>query len=144
MEQMFTGGVAFGGTFNGNPLSLAGADVCLTELARDNGAALQHAKRMGEMLMSGILRMAAQSGLPLQVTGFGTAFTLHFTGREQLRDYRDTFDDDQMLLRRFLHGALSAGVNLVPDGRFYVSAAHSQRDIEETLEKLAPVLENLK
>ena len=33
MEQMFHGGVVFGGTFNGNPLSLAGAAVCLDELA---------------------------------------------------------------------------------------------------------------
>ncbi|MEJ7608269.1 MAG: aminotransferase class III-fold pyridoxal phosphate-dependent enzyme [Bryobacteraceae bacterium] len=33
MEQMFTSGVVFGGTFNGNPLSLAAADFCLTELS---------------------------------------------------------------------------------------------------------------
>ena len=31
MEQMFTGGVDFGGTFNGNPFSLAAADVCLAD-----------------------------------------------------------------------------------------------------------------
>ena len=41
MEQMFKGGVVFGGTFNGNPLSLAGADACLGELSRDGGAALK-------------------------------------------------------------------------------------------------------
>jgi glutamate-1-semialdehyde 2,1-aminomutase len=143
MEQMFTGGVSFGGTFNGNPFSLAGADVCLTELAKDSGAALEQANQRGGKLMDGIRGFAAEYGIPLQVTGFGTAFTLHFTKREQLRDYRDTLEDDQQLLQRFLHGALSEGVNVVPDGRFYVSAAHSERDIEETLEKVGRVLQKL-
>ena len=93
--------------------------------------------------MDGIRRLGSESGIGLQVTGFGTAFSVHFTAREQLRDYRDTFDDDQQLLQRFLKGALSEGLNLVPDGRFYVSAAHAEPDIEETLDKLGTVFQGL-
>ena len=37
MEQMFTGGVVFGGSYNGNPTSLAGADAALEVLARNDG-----------------------------------------------------------------------------------------------------------
>jgi glutamate-1-semialdehyde 2,1-aminomutase len=143
MEQMFCGGVVFGGTFNGNPFSLAGASVCLEELARDDGAALHHANRMGEQLQQGIRDLARQHGIKMQVTGFGAAFYLHFTSLENLHDYRDTLKDDQQLLQRFLHAALAEGVILVPDGRVYVSAAHTPGDVEETIDKLGRVFSSL-
>ena len=94
MEQMFTGGVVFGGTFNGNPLSLTGADACLTELARDNGAALIHANCTGEKIRAGLRELARKHRIPLQVTGFGAAFFLHFNSNEDILDYRDTLTDD--------------------------------------------------
>ena len=73
---------------------------------------------------------------PLQVTGFGAAFYLHFTSQNVLRDYRDTLGDDRDLLQRFLYAALSEGVIIVPDGRLYVSTAHTEEDVSETLQKL--------
>ena len=136
MELMFTGDVAFGGTFNGNPLSLAGADACLRELSRDDGAALRHANQVGAELMEAIRQLGERYGAPLRVTGVGTAFYLHFTQREDLEHYRDTLDDDREMLSRFLRLALDEGVILVPDGRVYVSAAHTRADIDETIDRL--------
>ena len=133
LDQMFTGGVAFGGTFNGNPLSLAAARATLTELARDDGALLAQANRLGIDLMNGLCEAAHKHGLPLQLTGFGAAFALHFNARTELRNYRDTLDDDAALLQRVLAAALAEGIHLIPDGRLYVSAAHTPRDIEETV-----------
>jgi glutamate-1-semialdehyde 2,1-aminomutase len=133
LDRMFTGGVAFGGTFNGNPLSLAAANATLTELARDKGALLAQANRLGRDLMDGLREAAGKHGLPLQLTGFGAAFSLHFTTRTELRNYRDTLDDDAVLLQRVLAAALAEGVHLIPDGRLYVSAAHTPADIAETV-----------
>jgi glutamate-1-semialdehyde 2,1-aminomutase len=133
MEQLHGAGVAFGGTFNGNPLSLAIADATLEELARDGGAALVQANRAGQSLMEGIRDLGRRHALPVLVTGFGAAFTVHFTRRTELRDYRDTLDDDAELLDRFLRGALQEGVYVLPDGRFYVSAVHTAADVDETL-----------
>ena len=143
MEQMFTGGVVFGGTFNGNPLSLAGAEACLAELSRDGGAALKWANRMGRRLMVGIEDLARSNRVPAKVTGFGAAFYLHFTQRAELQDYRDTFEDNREMLQRFLHLALAEGVIVVPDGRFYVSTAHTEADVSQTLEKLDNVFRAL-
>jgi glutamate-1-semialdehyde 2,1-aminomutase len=142
LEQMFTSGVAFGGTFNGNPLSLAAADVCLSELSRDGGEALCRANRVGNRIKTELPRLAKDAGLSLRTTGFGTAFCLHFTERDTLVDYRDTFDDDREKLNRFLRAALSEGVMLVPDGRMYVSTAHSDEDAKLTLERLARAFSN--
>lgn len=140
MEQMFTSGVVFGGTFNGNPLSLAAADFCLSELSRDGGEALCRANRVGDRIKSELPRLAQSAGLALSTTGFGTAFCLHFTQREALVDYRDTFEDDRELLNRFLRAALCEGVIIVPDGRMYVSTAHTEQDADVTLERLGRAL----
>jgi glutamate-1-semialdehyde 2,1-aminomutase len=133
MEQMFTRGVVFGGSFNGNPTSLTGANAALEELARDGGAALEHANRTGEELRTGLQNLAREQNIPLQVTGFGAALCLHFTSRNELWEYRDILGDDVERLRRFLFLIMEEGVILVPDGRMYVSTVHDDRDVEETL-----------
>ena len=140
LMQMYDG-VAFGGSFNGNPVSLASANATLTELARDNGAGLAHAHRMGERLIDGIRRMAP---VPIVVSGFGAAFAIHFINRTELRDYRDTLADDAGLLRRILYRALEQGLHLVPDGRMYVSTAHTDGDIDDTLARLEAALSGLR
>jgi len=132
MEQMFGGGVSFGGTFNGNPVSLAAADAALGELSRNGGALLMQANGRGRKLISGIEGAARRHGIPVMITGFGSAMSLHFTGRTELHDYRDTWDDDRERLQLVLRRAMEEGLHLVPDGRLYVSAAHTDEDIDAT------------
>jgi glutamate-1-semialdehyde 2,1-aminomutase len=136
VEQIAGRGVAFGGSFNGNPPALAAADATLRELSRDDGAALRDANRHGEALRRGIGELGRKHGVPVLASGFGAAFAVHFTEKAELKDYRDTFADDRERLRRFLFRALQQGVLVVPDGRFYISAVHGEREIEETLTAL--------
>jgi glutamate-1-semialdehyde 2,1-aminomutase len=143
LDLLFTGGVSYGGTFNGNPLSMAAAQACLEVLSADGGAPLREANGVGETLRAGLERLARDRGLPMQVCGFGTAFAVHFTRRAALRHYRDTFDDDRELLARFLLRALEEGVYALPDGRFYTSVAHTAQDVEETLAALERALRGL-
>jgi glutamate-1-semialdehyde 2,1-aminomutase len=140
VELLFTGGVSFGGTFNGNPISLAGARASLEELSRDDGAALSHANRTGVALMEGIRAIAREKGVPLLVSGFGAAFALHFTARTELREYRDVLDDDRASLSAFLQAALEEGIHCLPDGRLYVSAAHGAQEVEATLAAIGRIL----
>ena len=143
MESMYSGGVVFGGTFNGNPVSLAAADATLEVLSHDNGEPLVQANRSGHRLMEGICALGREYDLHLLTTGFGTAFALHFTSRTQLTDYRDTLDDDKNLLSQFLLEALAEGIYLLPDGRFYTSIVHSDEDIAQTLQAFDRVFKRL-
>jgi glutamate-1-semialdehyde 2,1-aminomutase len=133
LELMFTGGVSFGGTFNGNPLSLAAGVTTIQELVRDGGEPLRNANRTGEKLMEGIRQAGRRYKLPLLVNGFGAAFAVHFSPLPQLRSYRDTLNDNGPLLSKFLLESCKEGINILPDGRFYVSTVHSELDVEETL-----------
>ena len=47
-----------------------------------------------------------------------------------------TLADDSARLRRFLFRALQQGLYLVPDGRFYTSAVHTEKELTQTLEAM--------
>lgn len=143
MMQMYNG-AAFGGTFNGNPMSLAAAMAALDVLAQDGGAPLRHANRIGRLLMDGIAERARAHGVAVHVCGFGAAFGVHFTERTDLHQYRDVLADDKQKLAEWVKGMLEEGVYLLPDGRFYVSTAHGERDAEETLAAADRVLGRMK
>jgi glutamate-1-semialdehyde 2,1-aminomutase len=127
LDLMQTGGVAFGGTFNGNPVSLAAANATLTVLLHENGGALRHANHLGQQLMSGIRRLG------ITVTGFGAAFAVHFGNGSRPRAYRDTLANDKSRLAQWILDSLEKGIYLLPDGRIYVSAAHTEADIADSL-----------
>ncbi|MFN0169241.1 MAG: aspartate aminotransferase family protein [Bryobacteraceae bacterium] len=131
--ELIMQGVAYGGTFNGNPLSLAAANATLDVLAADDGAALKHANQTGLRLMEGIRCAAKDCGLPVQVTGFGGCFHVHFTDLPAVTNYRHTFQDKKDVLERYLQAALDEGLWLLPEGRVYVSAVHGDREVEDTL-----------
>jgi glutamate-1-semialdehyde 2,1-aminomutase len=134
MEMMVTGGVAYGGTFNGNPLSLAAALATLEELSAHDGAALIQANHAGQAIAKGIAAAGAEYGLPVIVTGFGAAISVHFTKLSEVRSYRDYLESDQQMLTRYLRGILDEGIYLLPDGRMYVSAVHTEREVDQTVE----------
>ncbi len=133
MSMIFEGGVVFGGTFNGSPLCLAAALTTITELANNDGVALKETNKTGDRLIAGLMASSRRHGIPLLITGFGAASTLHFTSRSDLNNYRDTLEDDRTLLQLCLLEALREGVYIVPDGRMYLSTAHSEQDVEVTM-----------
>ncbi|MFN7995937.1 MAG: aspartate aminotransferase family protein [Bryobacteraceae bacterium] len=129
--------VVHAGTFNGNPLALAAAEATLDVLTREEGAALGRTRLRGERLIEGIRTLARDAGIPLLVNGVGSAFHLSFTERTQMLSYRDTLDCDIAKRDAFLVAMLENGVYLLSDGRWYVSTAHTDADVEKTLAAVA-------
>jgi len=139
LMEMIGNGVAFGGSFNGNPVALACSDATLRVLSQDNGAPLKHAERMGELLKQGIREAAAAAGQSVLVTGHGACFWVHFTDRERIDNYRDMLDDRIDLRDRYLRLMLDEGILLLPEGRMYLSVVHTEVDVEQTLRAIRRV-----
>ncbi|MBM3726444.1 MAG: aspartate aminotransferase family protein [Acidobacteria bacterium] len=139
MSLMLTGGVAFGGTFNGNPIVMAAANATLDALAANQGAILNQANELGRELMAGIQNAAQRHRVPLQVYGFGCAFSLHFRTGDPPAEYRDLFRNDAEALKRCVLALLDEGISILPDGRLYTSCAHDARDASDTIDAFARV-----
>jgi glutamate-1-semialdehyde 2,1-aminomutase len=138
------GKAAFGGTFNGNPMSLAAVRATLSVLSADGGKPLEDANKRGLALRDGIREIAGRLGVPLQVHGFGCAIAVHFTEHVgPMVEYRDTLHNNPERLRTFLKLALDEGVNVLADGRFYTSVVHTDREIEQTLAAVERALQKM-
>ncbi len=141
MRQIAEQKVMHAGTFNGNPVSLAAAKTTLDELAKDNGAALARVRNTGSALMNGIAEAADDAGIPLLLNGVGSVFNVAFTPRQKMRNYRDTLDCNLSARDTFIEAMLQAGIYLMPDGRWYVSAVHSEQDVQCTLDAVRRIFE---
>ena len=133
MNVVASGKVMHGGSFNGNPVVLAAAEAALEELARDDGAGLKQAAEYGGRLREGLARAAARHGVPLTINGVETVFRLSFGDEGPVADARGLTSPPGGRLGAFLVAALDAGLYLLPDGRWYISTVHGERELEETL-----------
>jgi len=132
MDWIATGKVVHAGTLNGNPISLAAANATLQVLARDGGAVFTVMEELGRRLRLGLEAILRQTGHTVVTQGYGPVFQLSFMQRPA-RNYRETLNADKRLYSDFALALLDEGVLALPDGRWYISAAHSERDIEATL-----------
>jgi len=138
-----TGKVDYGGTFNGNPVSMAAALATIEEL--EKGHVHKHLFSVGQSLRNRVSECLSELGLPAQVTGFGSVFQLLFTDRE-IVDYRDTLSSDRHQFKKFQQGMMERGFFIIPGAnkRCHISGAHTTEDIEHTVEAAREVLRKLR
>jgi glutamate-1-semialdehyde 2,1-aminomutase len=131
--------VMHAGTFNGNPIALSAANAVLDVLTQAGGDALKRVRQTGENLISGIEEAARQSGIPLVINGVGAVFHIAFTAEKKLRSYEDTLKSNILARDCFIESMLELGFYLLPDGRWYVSTAHTDGDVNATLKAVRKI-----
>lgn len=115
------------GTYNGNPINLAAAKATIETLAVPGVFERMHDH--GLAIRASIDRSAAACGLSALTIGAGSVFGLHFGLAQPPQTYRDTLAADAPLLARFRDAMLRNGVQLLPDGRWYVGASHGDAEL---------------
>jgi glutamate-1-semialdehyde 2,1-aminomutase len=140
MELIESGKVVHAGTLNGNLVALSAARAALTFLMRDADAIYGNLFRRGERLRDGILAILRERGHQVCAAGEGPVFHLAFIAK-QPRSYRDLLAADARAYRDFLLALLDEGVLPLPDGRWYLSTAHTDGDIDTTLEAVSRAME---
>ena len=128
--------IAHGGTFNCNPVTMAGGVATMRELTPESYAKLD---ALGDRLRAGVARVLARSKQPAQVTGVGSLFWIHWT-RKRLSDYRSTLPaDPERSLRTFL-GLLNDGILLTQRGLGCCSLAMTDADVDRFVEAFGRVV----
>jgi len=125
-----TAGVVHAGTYNGNPVVLAAAVATLEAL--DEPGVYESFESHGEQLAR---------GLATAFSAHGRVATVHQTGpivqvipNVAAATTLDAFlRADQTMYDAFIVEMLRRGQFLLPGGRWYISTAHTDADIEETI-----------
>jgi glutamate-1-semialdehyde 2,1-aminomutase len=140
MEQVAPMGAVYqAGTLSGNPLAMAAGAATLTALTP-----VVH-RRIAERtarLVAGLREIGARRRLPLTADCAGSMWGLFFRA-EPVRSFADARTCDVERFKRFFHEALARGVYLAPSPfeAGFMSDAHSDADVEETLLRLDDALE---
>lgn len=133
MEEVASGRVRHAGTLNANPVSAVASLAALTELERDASLIYPHLEAMGNGLATIFREECSSAGLPVWVNQLGP-MAHAFWSADPVNDHLATLRADRDAYRRFAAALLDEGVHLIPRGLLYVSAAHSQADLDETRE----------
>jgi glutamate-1-semialdehyde 2,1-aminomutase len=120
------------GTLSGNPLAMAAGIWSLKHLSR---GLYRRLSAMGAALAGGLADAARDAGVPLQVNAIGSMVTPFFAA-ERVRDFRSATTADTPRFGAFFNAMLDRRVYLPPSQfeAWFLSGAHSGRDIEKTIE----------
>lgn len=146
MEHVAPAGPVYqAGTLSGNPLAVTAGFTTLN-LIRAQEDFYKNLEEKSAGLEKGLKDILAQLRFPGVVNRVGSMFTLFFTREEAVVSFSDVAKCDFQQFARFFMLSLESGVYLAPSQyeAGFVSAAHSEDDIQITLEKSFQAIERLK
>jgi glutamate-1-semialdehyde 2,1-aminomutase len=127
------GDVHYGGTYNGGTVGVVAALATIEQL--EDGSVHEHVFRLGARMRRGLAEIAARAGVPAVAGGYGSLFVLCFM-EGPLETYEDVLRNDTALFERYRRELVARGVFEMPEslGRSHISAAHTDDDIDRSLE----------
>ncbi len=133
MEKLSpSGGIYQAGTLSGNPLAMtAGIETLKLLQAPDFYKNLEEKSRL---LSDGLAQAAKEAGYPIYTTRVGSMFCAFFTSGE-VYDWTTATTCDTSAFSRYFLTMLQEGIYLAPS-QFetgFISAAHTEKDIETTI-----------
>jgi glutamate-1-semialdehyde 2,1-aminomutase len=136
LEMVSPGKMVFGGTYNANPLSLAGAYANLEILSENGGAIYGNMHRIGTKLMKGLEEEAQKAKVEVLVQGVGSVYQVFFTYLHEIQNYREALNTNDEKFQTFQQGMLNRGVYIHPDPfeRQLISTVHTDEDVEKILQ----------
>ncbi|MHB0980357.1 MAG: glutamate-1-semialdehyde 2,1-aminomutase [Thermoleophilia bacterium] len=143
MERVAPAGSIYqAGTLSGNPLAMA-AGVATLDVLR-TGDSYEVLEARGARLEAGLTSAAEAAGVPARVQRVGAMLTTFFTGRS-VTDFPSAKTSDTERYGAFFRGMLERGVYLAPSQfeAAFLSTAHTEADIERTIETAGEVLGEL-
>jgi glutamate-1-semialdehyde 2,1-aminomutase len=134
MDQLIGSKVVGAGTFNGYPLGVAAALKTIELLEADNGAWYGRVAGIQKRLMEGLREISRARDMSLLIQGFPGLFIIHFTDKEVAFSLRDLAGTDPSLANRLRIQLAGEGILIMWGGRWFLGGAHTETDIDETLE----------
>jgi glutamate-1-semialdehyde 2,1-aminomutase len=142
MQLITDSKVIHAGTLNGGVPSVAAGLATLRILEQENP--YPRLFSLGSRLMEGLRAAAVNAGWSLLVQGPGPMFHAGFTERTSVSEFRHTFEYNTALGLEFVRELQDRNVRIIGRGLWYISAAHTEDDIDVALAAAADALHALR
>jgi len=133
-EGIATGRVMHAGTFNAWLPGMAATVATLRILGDAGFAVYETLDRIGTRLRDGLADSARSHGATMLVQGLPMVFNTSFSPLPAAYSHVESFQGDIAALRAFIPHLLSRGVRIAARGNWMLSAAHTDEDVDRTLE----------
>lgn len=141
MEGFGTGRINHSGTFNASVMACAACNATVRHLIAE--PPYERLETIGTALQDGLATLAADNGIEANIQGLPMAFHFGF-GTGPVTDYASLQDLDLAAYIEFADVLVDHGVWVTGRGIWYVSAAHTRADIDETLERVESAIKAYK
>lgn len=136
--------VLLAGTYNAHPVPTVAAIATIERLLMNDGEVYRHVEALGAMLERGVADITAKLGIPSVFSRQGSAFCLYFMDHEPA-DWHDlagnhSFAADDAMRRELVDRGIYFFPLATKQGS--ISAAHTEQDIEITLNAWSASLES--
>jgi glutamate-1-semialdehyde 2,1-aminomutase len=120
------------GTLNGNPIS-ASAGLAALDVLSGPGI-YEHLHHIGGRLRAGLEEIGRRRGVPLRALGEDAVFGVRFLENPAPKNWIELQAHDRALGQRWGVECLKRGLLVNPNEKFYISIAHTDTDVDRTLE----------
>lgn len=133
------------GTLSGNPLAMA-AGITTLRLLDETPDFYENLEKSSALLEEGLQNNLKELQSDGVINRVGSMFTLFFTKENRVNSFADVKKCDTALFAEYFRLSLESGIYLAPSQyeAGFVSAAHSNEDIEKTVEASYMALKKLK
>lgn len=131
------------GTLSGNPVAMA-AGLKTLELISEPGF-FEELEAKTTRLLEGLQAVADEFNIPFTTNQVGAMFGYFFSEEKNISRYAQVAKGNMERFRAFYHGMLDEGVYLAPSAfeAGFVSAAHTEADIDATIDAARRVMAKL-
>jgi len=130
------------GTLSGNPLAMAAGLATLRKLKEPGN--YRKLRDLSRTMVEGVREIIKRAGIKAVVNSVDSMFTLFYTEAAPV-DYRTVLKSDTKKYSKFFENLLRAGI-MFPPSQFeavFLSLAHTERDIERTLDAVYKALKTV-
>ncbi|MFA5321038.1 MAG: glutamate-1-semialdehyde 2,1-aminomutase [Smithella sp.] len=144
MERLApTGDIYQAGTLSGNPLAMI-AGLTTLKILKKNKSSFSALDKKTDRLCDQLEKLFISKGIAVCINRVHSMFTVFFQ-QGPVYDLKTSQKSDKKMFARFFHGMLKNGVWLAPSPyeAGFLSFAHTERDIDETIDACSKTLKNM-
>lgn len=132
------------GTLSGNPLAMAAGLVMLKTL-NETPDFYNDLEAKGARLEAGLIANMKKTATKGLVNRVGSLLTLFFTNEDEVNSFDDAMKSDTDKFAKYFRNSLENGIYLGPSQfeAMFISAAHTNEDIDNTIAASLKAMENL-
>ncbi|WP_068472608.1 glutamate-1-semialdehyde 2,1-aminomutase [Saccharicrinis aurantiacus] len=132
------------GTLSGNPMAMA-AGLTTLRILNETPDFYAKLEEKANFYVQGLQSNLDKLGFPAVINQVGAMFTLFFTKEKEVKNFSDVMTCDTELYAKYFKLGLEAGIYAAPS-QFeagFVSIAHSEADLQKTIEASFDALKQL-